>query len=768
MKQRLYTLISLVIFALTVFYSFYTLVPHKISGKDTPESEFSTIRAMEHIKIIAKEPHFVGTQYHETVRTYLIGELEKLGMKAEVQSQFSVNEKWGGATMNHNIIATKKGTGNGKALMILSHYDSAPFASKGASDDAVGVATMIEGIRAFIKSDTKHINDIIIMFSDGEEIGLNGAKAFVEHHPLAKNVGLVINFEARGSGGPSFTLMETNGGNEQMVRAFAASKNALPIANSFLYSVYKMLPNDTDLTMFRELGNIEGFNFAFIDDFYDYHCSTDNYENVDINTVEHQGLYLMSLLNKFKDYDLSAIKSDKDLIYFNFPVIGMIYYPFEWAKVLFFILLVCSIFLISYLLFTKKILIKNLLSGFIPLFIILISGIIISIFGWRVIIYFHPWFNDILHGFPHQGHIYIAAFSFLSIGIFTWIYSRFFKKLNITELALPFLILWIIVIGFFTYKMTGASFLIIPVFSLLLVLLIENLTNLQDKFKITIYHLLSIPSLIIIVPFIDMFPVGLKMKALSVSIVLLILLLGAILPIISNWSNKKIIAYSAILISIILFFKAEMNSNYSVMQPKQNSLNYVYYADEKLAYWETFNGTIDPWLEKVMGNNLIRGSKADILLNSKYNSKVTYNSPAPEISLAMPSINVLSDSISGKYRSIEFEIVSNRKVNYIELLTARLVHFENFAVNGMEFNTKFLNFKKGKNSLISYYITEPNEKPRIKIKLDKEISPEFVLYESSYDLMTNTELKIPQRYKEFIPMPFVLNDQIIVIKKLRF
>jgi hypothetical protein len=265
-----------------------------------------------------------------------------------------------------------------------------------------------------------------------------------------------------------------------------------------------------------------------------------------------------------------------------------------------------------------------------------------------------------------------------------------------------------------------------------------------------------------------MFPVGLKMKALPVSIVLLILLLGAILPVISYWANKKFIAYSAILISIILFFKAELNSNYSVVQAKQNSLNYVYYADEKHAYWETFNKTTDPWLEKVMGNKLEKGSKADILLNSKYNSKVTYNSPAPEIPLAMPNINILSDSISGEYRSIEFEIVSNRKVNYLELLTDKPIRFEHFSVNGKEYNTKFLNFDKGKNSLISYYITEPNEKPRIKIKLEKDVSPEFVLYESSYDLLTNSELKVPQRSGEYIPMPFVLNDQIIVVKKLRF
>ncbi|MDZ7612338.1 MAG: M28 family peptidase [Flavobacteriaceae bacterium] len=90
--------------------------------------------------------------------------------------------------------------------------------------------------------------------SDAEEIGLLGAEAFVNHHPWAKEIKLVLNFEARGSGGPSFMLLETNQGNKNLIREFNASKPTYPVANSLLYSIYKMLPNDTDLTA---LGKIQ-------------------------------------------------------------------------------------------------------------------------------------------------------------------------------------------------------------------------------------------------------------------------------------------------------------------------------------------------------------------------------------------------------------------------------------------------------------------------------------------------------------------------------
>src|SRR5690606_40095868 len=112
------------------------------------------------------------------------------------------------------------------------------------------------GINSLLKSGEKPKNDIIVLFSDAEELGLLGANLFVSKHRWSKDVGLVLNFEARGSGGPSYMLLETNGGNKNLIESFNQANVEFPVANSLTYSVYKMLPNDTDLTVFRELANI--------------------------------------------------------------------------------------------------------------------------------------------------------------------------------------------------------------------------------------------------------------------------------------------------------------------------------------------------------------------------------------------------------------------------------------------------------------------------------------------------------------------------------
>jgi hypothetical protein len=43
-------------------------------------------------------------------------------------------------------------------------------------------------------------------------------------------------------------LMETNGGKGSGKR-ICCSKHYFPVSNSLMYSIYKMLPNDTDLTV---------------------------------------------------------------------------------------------------------------------------------------------------------------------------------------------------------------------------------------------------------------------------------------------------------------------------------------------------------------------------------------------------------------------------------------------------------------------------------------------------------------------------------------
>src|SRR5947208_1402071 len=60
-------------------------------------------------------------------------------------------------------------------------------------------------------------HDVMIVITDGEEAGLLGAAAFVREHPWAKDVGVTLNFEARGTSGRSY-MFETGAGNLDVAR----------------------------------------------------------------------------------------------------------------------------------------------------------------------------------------------------------------------------------------------------------------------------------------------------------------------------------------------------------------------------------------------------------------------------------------------------------------------------------------------------------------------------------------------------------------------
>ena len=125
MKNKFSKAISFFIIIATIYYSFNSLLPTKISDLNTPLTEFSTERALVHLKKISEKPHYVGNEGHKDVRDYLFSELEKLGLQVELQDQIAINKKWKAASNTQNIIAKIEGSdANSKALLLLTHYHS--------------------------------------------------------------------------------------------------------------------------------------------------------------------------------------------------------------------------------------------------------------------------------------------------------------------------------------------------------------------------------------------------------------------------------------------------------------------------------------------------------------------------------------------------------------------------------------------------------------------------------------------------------------------
>jgi hypothetical protein len=410
---------------------------------------------------------------------------------------------------------------------------------------------------------------------------------------------LVLNFEARGSGGPSYMLLETNGKNSKLLSEFLASKPNFPAANSLMYSVYKNLPNDTDLTVFREDANINGFNFAFIGDHFDYHTAQDSYDRLDRETLVHQADYLTSTLNYFANSNLENLHSDEDFVYVNFPFIGLLTYSFPYvipslltASLLFIILLFFGFSL-------HKITLKGVLKGCIHFMVSLLLCGGISFFLWKLLLIIHPQYTDMLHGFTYNGYVYIRAFVFLNLWILLKIYSYFKKQKHTTDLLIAPIFIWLLINLIIGLYLKGASFFIIPVFAALLILAIDIFMTIEIRSKRNLFTIISIPTIYIFAPIIKMLPVGLGLKNLFISGILISLIFGLMVLTFhqkkSNWFLKLCGFFT-----IIFFGYATYTSGFSVDKKKPNSIVYFQNSDDKTAFFGTYNTSLDSYTRQIL------------------------------------------------------------------------------------------------------------------------------------------------------------------------
>ena len=278
--------LGLVALLLAFAATFTRVQPPAPVAADAPVAAFSAERAREVLHALVGDgvPHPIGSDANARVRARIVERFTALGYETEVHASYACSGIDYACGTVHNVIAQRPAAPGGRAVLVVSHYDSVQ-AGPGASDAGISVAAILEVARALSTGPASR-NPVVFLVDDGEEAGLLGASGFVNAHPLAKDVGVVVNLEARGTTGPS-VMFETSGENAWLVDMLAASLPR-PMASSLFYPIYERLPNDTDLTVFKQAGT-PGVNLAFIGGLPRYHSPRDNIDHADPASLQHQG-----------------------------------------------------------------------------------------------------------------------------------------------------------------------------------------------------------------------------------------------------------------------------------------------------------------------------------------------------------------------------------------------------------------------------------------------------------------------------------------------
>ncbi len=284
--------IVVLILAAMVAKSALLLVPSVHDGS----GQFDANRAKARLAFILgdQRPHPADSAADDDVRSRLITTLQHMGLTPIVRDQLACNDfqraRLVACARVRNVMAVL-GPKTGRALLLSAHYDSVPV-GPGASDDGIGVATLLE-VGAIMK-DRPLKRPIILLFNEGEELGLIGARAFLAD-PLSRNVDSLLNFEARGVTGPA-TMFETNRPNGAAISAYASAVRR-PYASSLSTDVARLIPNDTDVTTYKERGWLT-LNTAIVGNETRYHSPGDDLASLDVRSLQSMGDEGLGLASK--------------------------------------------------------------------------------------------------------------------------------------------------------------------------------------------------------------------------------------------------------------------------------------------------------------------------------------------------------------------------------------------------------------------------------------------------------------------------------------
>jgi hypothetical protein len=278
-----------------------------------PVTEFSAERAIEHILVIAEQPRPTGSPANAAARNYIHAALKGLGLETETQ-QYGKLE---------NVVGRIVGRRSSDAVLLTAHLDSVAE-SPGATDDGSGVAVLLETARALVSRSPPQ-NTVIFLFTDFEEGGTVGARAFIADHPWAREVRIVIGFDAGGLKGPG-VLSTTSAANGWLIRQLAQADPYITGSSA----INALAESGTDFGQaFKEAG-YSGYAF---DLYWDrrIHTPDDSIENLSLSSLQHQGYHALSLAQHFGNLEQLADPKEPNGVYFTVLRLFSVTYPSTWA-----------------------------------------------------------------------------------------------------------------------------------------------------------------------------------------------------------------------------------------------------------------------------------------------------------------------------------------------------------------------------------------------------------------------------------------------------
>lgn len=676
----------IIISALAVMgaFSINAMQPPDPRPANAPAGDFSAGRAFNHLEQIAAKPHPVGSAENDRVRDYLVTTLKGLGLQTEVQDAVGAYGDPLVMSRVRNVVALLPGTDSTGRLFLVAHYDSVPV-GPGANDDGTGVSAILEAARA-LTAGPRPRNDVVIVITDAEEACLCGAEAFVKEHRLARDGGVVLNLEARGSSGPP-VMFETATGNAGLAGVFGRSAEQ-PTGTSFAVEVYRILPNDTDFSTFLAASGFTGLNTAFIDGAAAYHTPQDRPGRVSKGTLQAMGDNLLALARDLDNTDLTnlAEPGEHDATYF--PVLGqLVRYP-GWLVIPLAILALIGV-LALFVVGARRGRASwwRSLAGFGLALIPLLLAPVAAQVMWALLVAIRPGYAGMID--PHRPGWYRLAVLVLTASIMLAWYLPVRRRVGPVALAIGALG-WLAVLGVvLAVAAPGGSYLAaLPALAGAVAGLVA-LTTEQRVLRVVVLADSGAVAVLVLAPTITLFFPALGLATGGASAFFIGLLSLALLPVLetvarppSDPQRRKRVGLmtvaTAAALTVALAATGLVVDRFDADHPAPVQLMYALDTDTGIARWVSAETDPGQWTRQYVKEQEDLTASFGIFGDQG----VTTTGPASAADLRAPEVNIVSDQTSAGTRDLTLRVVPQRTVRMLFLQLAPSVKVNAATVAG--------------------------------------------------------------------------------------
>ncbi|MCJ1230441.1 hypothetical protein MMC12_007115 [Toensbergia leucococca] len=167
-------------------------------------------------------------------------------------------------------------------VLVNAHYDSVSTGF-GATDDGVGVVTVLQLIKFFTTSGQRPQRGIVALLNNGEEDFLNGARAFSQH-PMSQFAHTFFNLEGAGAGGRATLFRSTD---TEVTRFYQKSKYPFGTVLSGDGFERGFIRSQTDYVIFNGILGLRGLDVAFLEPRARYHTDQDDTRHTGTDSLWH-------------------------------------------------------------------------------------------------------------------------------------------------------------------------------------------------------------------------------------------------------------------------------------------------------------------------------------------------------------------------------------------------------------------------------------------------------------------------------------------------